>query len=196
MRMVMLGVFLCSVFGCSRIPLASMIRLSQLDPMTVEARDIRAAVRMPHAIRVKPGGARLTWRAKRQEPPGAIQETFVLERDFDVVAQRALRTHVRPEFHFEIFRIAEQDLERLAALRQRLAGWKQPAADEPESSLTIDVTGCRLGSLPNGPLMISTYLRTALNGRFLTVTRDADLRQIAPAPFEDHHLVQCPPPKS
>ncbi len=191
MRTVAVGLLLFSLFGCGRVPLTSMIRLNRLDPMTVNATHIRAAVRMPDAMRVKPDGARLTWSAKRDDIAQTIKETFVLEHDFSPTVKNALNTRVKPGFRIEIFRIAEPELEKLTTFRQRVAAWKQQDPDDTEGSLSIDIVGCRLGPLPSGKLLVSTYLKMKADGQFITLTRDTDLRGFAPGPFGDQQVARC-----
>ena len=180
LHLCLLPLLLLALSGCGSIPLTSIIKLSQLDPLTADAEQIRAAVRLPDTVRVKPGGAVMVLSARRETIGESLSDRFVLERvsasaDQDRVG---LEYEDSPGFRIDIFRIAKPDLPRLASLRQRIIAWKQQDPDGAKGSLSIGIEGCRVGPVTDDELPVSTYLRTDDEDAFLTLTRNIDLRTL------------------
>lgn len=177
--------------GCSSVPLTSMLKLSQLDPLTAEAEHIRIGVRLPNTVRVKPHGAVLTMNAVRKDTDATLQAEFLLTEEQNQALRDQLSSAVKTGFEISVFRIATADLDRLQALQQRIKAWKQRYPDKTQGSLSISVAGCRLDSLSPDNVRVSTYLKVDPEGEFIPLVRDVDLDQVAPAVFDSATLPIC-----
>jgi len=161
--------------GCGHVPVPAMIELAQLDPLTVDAREIRVAVRMPVALRAKPDGVEMIFGATRKRPNKKMAETFILAEAENPNLTPALRAAQKPGFHIAVFRIAESDLYRLEAVRARIREWKADKKGETEGVLSVNASGCWRDQPVEGPVPVSTFLKLDRGSDFFVMTRDIDL---------------------
>ena len=177
MRKILIGLAFLALGGCGYMPISSMLKLRQLDFMTADARQIRVAVLMPEAIAVREGVAVLEIGAERRSSEEKLEEQFILEQVQGRDATPGIET--MPGSRLEVYRVAEADMERLSALRRTVEIWKAADPDDTKGTLSIGAAGCRRDRLPEGALLVSTYLRTDSEGEFITMARNVDLRSVA-----------------
>ncbi len=180
MREILVGLAFLALAGCGYMPISSMLKLRQLDLMTADARQIRVAVQMPDALEVREDGAVLEIGAERPNPDENLQERFILEKIAGAAAADIPGVEVKPGFHLSVFRVAEADMARLTDLRGKIKAWKEQDPDGTKGSLSIGAAGCRRERLPEGALLVSTYLRTDNEDEFITMARNFDLRSAVP----------------
>ena len=144
----------------------------------MDAGQVQVAVRLPAAVRVRPGSAVLTLAARRVASDETLEGRFVLEKLDTALASAELQAALRPGVRIEVFRIAESDLARLDSLQRWIRDWENEDPDDTQGSLTINVAGCRVGALAAGPVSASTYLRIDAAEDFILLTEDVDLRTV------------------
>ncbi|MFS8036063.1 hypothetical protein ACI7BZ_03700 [Xanthobacter sp. AM11] len=186
--------FLLLAAGCSHLPISSLPRLASFDPATADLATLRAAVRAPDALRPVPGGAVLTmsfWLAGAETQKTTV--AAVLEEEGDAAVRAALKPEEKPGFRITVFRLSEDGRRRLEAAREEMRTLKAREAakgSRVRGSLSVGVKGCAAGTLPDGPILLSTYLRTEASGSFIPLVVDLDLKALAaeagadPAPIE------------
>ncbi|MEP9350236.1 hypothetical protein [Xanthobacter sp. KR7-225] len=168
--------------GCSHIPLTSLPKLASLDPAALDLSALRAAMRAPDTLRPEPGGATLTmsfWVAGAETRKTTIDAA--LEED-TAVARAALKAEEKPGFRITVFRLSEDGRRRLEAARDEVRNLKAREAttgSRVRGSLSVGAKACAAGALPDGPLLLSTYLRTEPTGDFIPLTVDLDVKALA-----------------
>lgn len=175
MRAFCLLVVASLVAGCGHVPLTSLPKLSRLDMMTLDARQLRVAVDMPDGLRVQRDSAIIITGLKESPGGPAIEERFVLEE------LGFTEPGGRPPEGAQVFRISEADLPRLSALRDQIRQRKQAFPKETSGYLTVTSGGCRTAPLPSGPLYVDTLLRTHDGENYFVLTKDVDLQKLVPA---------------
>lgn len=170
------------------MPVTSMVKLARVDFETSDPAQLRAAIKLPRSLRPRPNGMslRLAVRVGR-----AAEET----RDFalrELPAPPELAREADADSHVFAYRIDDADQPRLLAFRSELIARKSAGQG---GSLTISVQpqACRSGELPVGPLYLTSYLRTAETGTYVTLARDVDLRTIVPEQDVAEKIPRCAP---
>ncbi len=94
--------------------------------------------------------------------------------------------------HIFAYRIDDADLPRLAAFRAELIARKSSGQ---RGSITISVQpqACKAAELPDGPVYLTTYLRTAETDSYVTLARDVDLRTLPAADAIVEKIPRCAP---
>lgn len=169
--------------GCSHVPLTSLPRLASLDPVTMDLSVLRAAVRAPDALRPEPGGATLTmsfWLAGSETRKTTVSAQ--LEEDGDAAVRAALKADEKPGFRITVFRLSEDGRRRLEAARDEVRALKAREAaggSRVRGTLSVGMKGCAASALPEGPILLSTYLRDKPSGTFIPLVVDVDLKALA-----------------
>jgi len=190
-RLVLLAIaFLLA--GCGHMPVTSMIRLARADLAATDPAQLRAAVKLPRVLKLKPAGVALRIGVKLANGEENTQD-FVMREVSDPADVVALHAELEPNTQIFAYRLDPAEASRLAAFRDALKK-KQEASGRRGGNLTITVRpdACRAGDLPDRPVYITTYLKTAETGGYVPVARDVDLRTVVPGRDVTQEIPACP----
>ena len=156
----------CGVAGlltaaCGHMPVTSMVKLAQVDFTATDLSGLRAAVKLPLAIRPLRDEVRLRLTVRLAS------------------GNRTQRNEIGPGTHIFAYRLEPAETMRLAAFRDALKK-QQAASGGRGGALTIAIApqACRSGELPAGAVLFTTYLRTAETGGYVALARDVDMRSV------------------
>jgi len=161
--------------GCGSVPLPSLVQLSRVNAQTTDLAALRVAVRLPDAIKPRPGGVNMDVVVKVSGEPDQ-KATFLLTETRDAADLSGLAAAARPGFSTHAYRLAPSEIERLALIRAALSRKRQEGRG---GSLGIGIATrefCLVGPLPSGPLLSTTYLSTSETRSYVVLTDDLDLR--------------------
>lgn len=162
-----------SVGGCGHISAATLYKLWTFDMATADPAAIRAAIRFPKALAPRPGGAKLTITETGAGGSGASTRVFVLE---EVEEAGALDRYRRDGYPVKAFRLSAVSVEELRRLQADVRAARAASRNKP-GSLGVSIDACRLGPLPPGALLSSTYLKLDAREPYMPVVEDIDLRK-------------------
>ena len=176
--------------SCSSVPLQSLIQLSRIDAEATDLSALRFAVRLPNALRPRPGGVNMEAIVK---VGGEADQTtsFLLTEAHDPAELSAAPGAAAPGFSTYVYRLATADIERFAALR--LAAFKK-RREGRSTSIGVGIAAkefCSVGPLPAGALLSTTYLLTSETRSYVTVTKDLDLSRDAAIKQQLARLASC-----
>ncbi|MBI5319582.1 hypothetical protein [Bradyrhizobium sp.] len=161
--------------GCGHMPVTSMVKLARVDFETSDPAQLRAAIKLPRALRPRPNGVSLRIAVRVGRAPEEARD-FVLR---ELPAPSELAREAGADSHVFAYRIDEADLPRLTAFRTELIA-KKSSGERGSISISVQPQACRASELPDGPVHLTSYLRTAETGAYVTLARDVDLRTLAP----------------
>ncbi len=190
MRTLLIAGLLLFISGCTQVPLSSLWKLYNLDMMSVDPSQIRVGIRMPQTLRVRRDGAVITMGVAKSKSGAEITERFILEATTKAERAEEFQLSNRSGFDYEVFKIADQDVPRLLAMREKVKIRKAKFPKDTSGFLTVTATGCRLGIVPEGPLPVTTLLKTRNDQEFFILTKDVDLRSII---AKDQWKTEVPP---
>jgi hypothetical protein len=135
---------------------------------------------LPRALKLKPAGVALRIGVKLASGEEETQD-FLLREVSDPADVLALHAELDAGTHIFAYRVDPAEAVRLAAFRDALKK-KQEASGRRGGALTIAVRpdACRTAELPDRPVYVTTYLKTAETGGYVPLARDVDLRTIIP----------------
>jgi hypothetical protein len=176
---VVRGAAFLALAGCGHMPVTSMVKLARVDFTATDPATLRAAVKLPTAIRPLHDQVRLRLAVRLASGTEDTQD-FRLTEVSDPADVLSLRGGIEGGTHVFAYRLEPAEAARLAAFRDALKK-QQTAGGGRGGALTISVASeaCRSGELPASPVWLTTYLRTAETGGYVSLTRDVDMRSIA-----------------
>ena len=178
----LLGVLMMlAIAGCSHMLVTSMVKLARIDFETTDPAQLRAAIKLPRALRPRPNGVVLRLAVQVGRAPEEARDFMLHE-----LPEPAELTHeAGADSHIFAYRIDDSDLARLMAFRNELIARKvaaQSSGQKGSISISVRPQACKAGGLPDGPVYFTTYLRTAETKDYVPLARDVDLRSIVPDP--------------
>src|SRR5215470_2873862 len=191
-RLVLVAIALL-LAGCGHMPVTSMIKLARADLAATDPGQLRAAVKLPRALNLKPAGVALRIGVKLASGEEETQD-FLLREVSDPADVLALHAELDSGTHVFAYRLDPTEAVRLAAFRDALKK-KQEASGRRGGALTIAVKpdACRAGELPDRPVYVTTYLKTAETGGYVPLARDVDLRTIVAGRDVTAEIPACAP---
>jgi hypothetical protein len=176
--------------GCFATPVTSIPRLMRLDLATMDMNEVRAGLRLPAMLRVRPGDAVMTIKT-RVEGAAVSEERFVLAEATEERERSGLAGEAQRGFALSVWRVAPADVPRMAALQERL---RASRASGPRIRGSLEVTvsgGCATGAVTPGPVLMSSFLKPARGETYITLLDGLDLRQHIPLADWDQKIPRC-----
>lgn len=152
--------------GCSSLVPATLARLNDFSPLTVDPAALQAAVTVPDGVFVPVGGATMLLEATRSDLGETVTKSFVLDQ--------------KETGEFLVFQVAEEDLPAFRALQRTIRTWEEIAEDETTGSFGVDVTLCKVGEGPAEDATFSVFVKTG-DGGLLPILRDAPVSDVMEA---------------
>jgi len=176
--------------GCSSVPLSSLVQLTRINAETTDLAALRVAVRLPSALKPRPGGLNMDVMLKVTGEPDQ-KTTFFLAETHDAGDLSGLSGAARPGFSIYAYRLAPSDIERLTQMRAALLKQRQ---DGKRGSLGVGIAAkefCLVGALQSGSLLSTTYLLTSETRSYVVLTDDLDLGKEPATAAELTRLKAC-----
>ena len=162
--------------GCGSVPVSSIYKLRNLDIKTTNLAKFYAAVRIPQSLAIREQGVKIALGFKSEAAEIKFTEHIVMQK-IDGVPSQALKDAKKSGYQIYIFKLTDQDAQKMRVVRSRITRLRKEHEDGT-GSLSIDVKTCKRGSIPVGPLLLSTYLRSAELDDFVVLINDADIRKL------------------
>ena len=165
--------------GCSSVPLSSLVQLTRINAETTDLAALRVAVRLPSALKPRPGGVNMDVLLKVTGEPDDAGDLL------------GLSGAARPGFSIHAYRLAPGDIERLILMRAALLKQRR---DGKRGSLGVGIAAkefCLVGALPSGSLLSTTYLLTSETRSYVLLTDDLDLGKEPAVAAELARLKPC-----
>jgi hypothetical protein len=176
--------------GCLSTPITSLPRLMRLDFATLDMGAVRAGLRLPGMLRVRPGDATMTIRTRVEGGP-PTEDLFALEEVTEDRERAGLAAEGRAGFALSVWRVATADVPRVAAIQQRVRASVE-RGPRVRGSLEIKVSGgCKTAPIPAGPVLMSSFLKPARGEPYITLLDGLDLRQVIPQSDWQAKLPAC-----
>jgi hypothetical protein len=190
LRLAVVAVLAGALAGCLSTPITSLPRLMRLDFATLNMSEVRAGLRLPGMLRVRPGDATMTIRT-RATGGQSTEDVFVLEEATDDRERAGLAGEERPGFTLSVWRVAVADVPRIAAIQQRVRE-SMEHGPRVRGSLEIKVSGgCKTAPIPAGPVLMASFLKPARSEPYITLLEGLDLRQLIPQSDWQAKLPAC-----
>ena len=178
-RKVVLAVILALlVAGCASVPLSTMWKLRNVDPIATDVSRIRVGVRAPSYLRVVAENVRFEVGTVNKKTGSHVSKRLPLVVVDDVTENAALRKYRKPGFYLRVFRLSRAGAQSLRVYRRQFRELKKEFGDDVSGQLSISASGCEQPGEKNRPLPVTTFFRSAETGGFVVLTSETDIRRL------------------
>jgi hypothetical protein len=163
--------------GCGHMPVTSMVKLARLDLQTTDPEQLRVALKLPSMLKARTEGTVL--RIAVRLANGAEDARDFSLREATSAERAALAAEAEGGSAVFAYALAHSDVAQLRMFRAELMR-RQKGGSGGAITIAVRPDTCRTAPLPNGPLLFSTYLKTAETNGYVPLARDLDLRRLDP----------------
>jgi hypothetical protein len=173
------GTLAALLASCGHVPLRSIPKLMKIDFDTTALIELRAAVLVPAQIRPAPKGVTMTVTAL-PAAGGKHERVYALEPVTDAAELAQLPPHDAGRMRLIAYRLNPRDAAQLDVFRQEMQMVAKQSGQKNKGSLGISAEKvCHTESLPQGPLYMTSYLKTSETGEYVVAASNVDLRDMA-----------------
>lgn len=171
----LIGLVFLACAACGHMPVTSMVKLARIDFQATDPERLRVAVKFPEMLKARAEGTvlRITVRLAN----GAEESRDFSLREVD--ERHALAAEGEAVTEIVTFALAARDVAELRLFRAALIQ-KQKGGSGGAITIAVRPDACRTAALPSGPVVFSTWLKTAETGGYVPLARDVDLRGLDP----------------
>jgi hypothetical protein len=163
--------------GCMSTPVSSMAKLYSLSPLDAAPHDIRFAVRTPHYLRVRDGDIAVTLAFDTGDTSSSFVEVYKPLIDENARAGQGITIGTHDGTRLTIARFSNKDAVSMRKAQNRIKALRASGV-KGKGSLSVVAAGCYISELPQGPVFVSTWLRTSPTEDYTMLTRNTDLRAV------------------
>ena len=162
--------------GCGTMPVSSIYKLRNFDIKTTNLAKFYAAVRIPESLAIREKGVKIDLGFKSEKAEIQFTEHIIMQQ-IDSLPSPALKGAQKSGYKIYIFKLSDRDAPKMRVVRSRITRLRKEH-DDGVGSLAIGVKTCKRGALPEGPLFLSTYLKSAELDDFVVLVDNADIKKL------------------
>lgn len=157
------------------MPLMGMYKLSQLDPMEADPRNIRIAVRTINALQLQKGDVTLDIGFVSEDGQTNLQERLIVEISQNDFPTKELIQDKKPNETVTIMNLTEQDALKMREFQKLVHNAK---ANDSEGSGRLGVgisASCLKEAISDQELLVDVFLQVEPNDSYFLILNDLDL---------------------
>lgn len=174
---IVLPVVAMTASGCLSTPPSSMIRLTRLSPLDADPAQIRIAVIHDRMLRVREGDVTLKLTYKPDGKGPSFDERYKPVVSASQAPPMELASQLEKDRALTVLHLSDRDAAHMRQAQSLIKAYKESGGDG-SGSLAAGVEGCRDAAIPEGPVLVSTYLKTADDDTFFALVRNQDMRKL------------------
>jgi hypothetical protein len=161
--------------GCSTIPLVSMYKLSQLDPLSADPQQIRIAVRTSKVFSVQKGDVRMQLGYQADDNSLIIDDLYLVEVIHGGFLHKELLNDLQDNEAVTILHLSNSDAKQMYKTQQLIAE-RNASGLKGKGSFGVSIdSSCLSSALPSDELLVDILIQTDPQESFYTVSEDLDL---------------------
>ena len=169
---------MCAILAsCATISVSSIYKLRNFDLATTDVSKLRVAVQIPQSIRVRPAGVTMGVAARLENGSLNQQEAFVLKELGTLTGSAEQQPKPAKWTQVAAYRLKSADTDRITAFREKIAQLKQRHGDEVKGSISIGIDSCARTLIADGPVLITTWIKSEETVEYVVLNRNLDLRR-------------------
>ncbi|MES0883287.1 hypothetical protein [Roseibium sp. SCP14] len=152
--------------------------LDRFNPATTDLDLFRIAVVHSDRLKIRASGPRMFFSMTDKTTGRVIREKTIYLQKAETAEEMSEDPSADSRKTISVYRIAARQVDELRALQARYLALTKAEQDQIAGSLAIDVSGCKIDPNDEGPMLISTFLKSSELQEYVTLAEDYDLRNI------------------
>lgn len=174
-----LGAMVCltPMVGCMTTPVSSMVKLARITPLEASPAEMKFAIKSPGYLKVRNGDITVSLSFDTGQTETSLLEVYKPIIDENAVPGQGISIGAQDGSRLAIARFSAEDAASMRAAQKRVKTLRANGV-EGKGSFSVGATGCVTNKAPDGPIFITTWLKTSQAEDFFIVTKNIDLRKV------------------
>jgi hypothetical protein len=161
--------------GCSTIPIMSMYKLSQLDPLSADPQQIRIAVRTSKVFSVQKGDVRMSIGYQADDNSLIIDDLYLVEVIHGGYLQKELLEDLQDNEAVTIMHLSVSDATQMH-VTQKLIANRNANGLKGKGSFGVGIdASCLSSALPSDELLVDVFIQTDPKASFYVISENLNL---------------------
>jgi len=164
-----------TLLSCSTIPLVSIYKLSQLEPLSADPQQIRIAVRTCKVFSVQKGDVRMSLGYQADDGSLIIDDLYLVEVIHGDVLQKELLNDLQDNDAITILHLSDSDAKQMYKTQQFIAK-RNAIGLKGKGSFSVGTTiSCLSSALPSDEILVDILIQTDPQESFYAISENLDV---------------------
>lgn len=179
LKMLLAVSLIALVSACGSIPLTTMVKLMDMNPLEADPNQIIVAVKSPNGVSVNDGDVVLDFSFRTGEPESSFNHTFPVIVDSDYALPAELKDELENDEQFTVMRLSEADAKTMSAGQETIREYRRQHEEGGAGSINVRlVSACQSDEFTWHDSELDVYLKIDQTNEFLLFLDDIDLNDL------------------
>lgn len=179
LKAILLISTLVFVASCSNIPLTSMFKLMNFNPLETDPSQLRVAVRAPEGISVRDGDIVINFSFKTDDPSVSFNHSFDVIKNESYELSTDLTAEIEGNEKISVMQLREEDAQTMADGQQAIKAYRREHENGGAGSMNVRlVSACRNEGFSWDRSALNVYLKTEADADFFLFLEDMDVTKL------------------
>lgn len=176
---LLIAIALIVVTGCSSIPLSTMVKLMNLNPLEADPNQIVVAVKSPGEVDVRDGDVVIDFSFRTGNPDTSFSYSYPVIVDSSYVVPVTLKSELEKDEQFTVMRLSEKDAQLMKQGQEAVRKYRSTHEEGGAGSINVRLlSACQSDELTWGNSELDVYLKIDQTDEFLLFLEDIDLSEL------------------
>jgi len=166
------------ITACSNIPLSTMYRMVNLNPLDIDPRQLVVAVRSPQGVNVRDGDIVINFSFETEKPDISFKHKFLVKTNPDYRISEGMKEDTQENEHITILQLSAQDALTMHRAQQAVKAYRENH-DDGAGRFSINVNSvCRDNDFSEENSELDINLKLKNEEEFFPFMEDIDLMSL------------------
>lgn len=167
------------VASCSNIPLSTMIKMMNLNPLETDPQQLVVAVKAPQGVNVRDGDVVIDFNFRTDDPSTSFDHHFPVIINEDYAIPDSLKEDIEENEKITVMQLSKEDAQTMAKGQQMVKGYRENNEKGGAGSMNVRlVSACRDEKFSWGNSELNVYLKTQDDEDFFLFLEDMDVTKL------------------
>ena len=179
LKIVLLASILTLVTACSNIPLSTMIKMMNLNPLETDPKQLVVAVVAPDGVNVQDGDVVIDFNFRTDDPSTSFDHHFPVIINEGYAVPDNLKEDIEENEKITVLQLSKEDAQTMAEGQQMVKDYRENNEKGGAGSMNVRlVSACRDENFSWGNSELNVYLKTQDDEDFFLFLEDMDVTKL------------------
>lgn len=178
-KIILLASILTLATACSNIPLSTMIKLMDLNPLETDPKQLVVAVKAPEGVDVRDGDVVIDFDFRTDDPEYSFSHNFPVIINDDYLVPDNLKEDIEDNEKITVMQLSKQDAQTMYEGQKAVKEYRSKNEAGGAGSMNVRlVSACRDDNFSWSNSELDVYLKTQDDEDFFLFLEDMDITKL------------------